>query len=126
MIHRPAFCLAASAILVGCVARPLPPLTSAHPASPAAAEVPAPPPSATLTADEGLSVDDTGPDRAEMPTAHGAHGTSAATAPGAAGPYVCPMHPDVQTTQPGRCPKCGMELVPRSETHLPTGGAHAH
>ena len=24
--------------------------------------------------------------------------------------YTCPMHPDVQSDQPGRCPKCGMEL----------------
>ncbi len=26
--------------------------------------------------------------------------------------YVCPMHPDVRSDQPGRCPKCGMKLVP--------------
>ena len=25
--------------------------------------------------------------------------------------YVCPMHPDVTTDLPGRCPKCGMNLV---------------
>lgn len=24
--------------------------------------------------------------------------------------YTCPMHPDVHTEQPGRCPKCGMNL----------------
>lgn len=24
--------------------------------------------------------------------------------------YVCPMHPDVKSTKPGRCPKCKMEL----------------
>src|SRR5581483_3772429 len=24
--------------------------------------------------------------------------------------YVCPMHADVMTTQPGKCPKCGMTL----------------
>ncbi len=27
--------------------------------------------------------------------------------------YVCPMHPDVTSTKPGRCPKCGMTLVPK-------------
>jgi uncharacterized membrane protein YraQ (UPF0718 family) len=27
--------------------------------------------------------------------------------------YVCPMHPEVVTPGPGRCPKCGMELQPR-------------
>src|SRR5688572_23029197 len=26
--------------------------------------------------------------------------------------YTCPMHPEVVQDQPGRCPKCGMELVP--------------
>ena len=27
--------------------------------------------------------------------------------------YGCPMHPEVKQPGPGRCPKCGMELVPR-------------
>jgi Cu(I)/Ag(I) efflux system membrane fusion protein len=26
--------------------------------------------------------------------------------------YTCPMHPDVHSTTPGKCPKCGMDLVP--------------
>ena len=26
--------------------------------------------------------------------------------------YTCPMHPEVRATQPGKCPKCGMDLVP--------------
>ena len=26
--------------------------------------------------------------------------------------YACPMHPDVTSTKPGRCPKCGMDLRP--------------
>ncbi len=25
--------------------------------------------------------------------------------------YTCPMHPDVISDKPGKCPKCGMELV---------------
>lgn len=25
-------------------------------------------------------------------------------------PYVCPMHPEVQSNKPGKCPKCGMKL----------------
>lgn len=27
--------------------------------------------------------------------------------------YVCPMHPEVTSTAPGKCPKCGMDLVKR-------------
>lgn len=26
--------------------------------------------------------------------------------------YTCPMHPEVVSSKPGKCPKCGMELVP--------------
>jgi hypothetical protein len=26
--------------------------------------------------------------------------------------YTCPMHPEVQQREPGKCPKCGMTLVP--------------
>jgi FtsP/CotA-like multicopper oxidase with cupredoxin domain len=30
--------------------------------------------------------------------------------------YACPMHPDVTASEPGSCPKCGMQLLPvRSE-----------
>jgi len=25
--------------------------------------------------------------------------------------YTCPMHPDVTSDKPGKCPKCGMTLV---------------
>ena len=25
--------------------------------------------------------------------------------------YVCPMHPDVTSDKPGKCSKCGMDLV---------------
>lgn len=41
--------------------------------------------------------------------------------PGAGTVYTCPMHPDVTQSAPGRCPKCGMELVPRAPE-----GEHQH
>ncbi len=37
--------------------------------------------------------------------------------------YTCPMHPDVKQSQPGNCPKCGMDLVPVEDTQ-PHSGAH--
>jgi hypothetical protein len=30
--------------------------------------------------------------------------------------YTCGMHPDVISNKPGRCPKCGMELVKKDTT----------
>jgi len=26
--------------------------------------------------------------------------------------YLCPMHRDVRQANPGKCPKCGMDLLP--------------
>jgi heavy metal-binding protein len=78
----------AAVALVGCAATALEPLEPTHPASPLAAEAPLPPPSSL------------------------AAGHAAAERPPASARYTCPMHPDVHRSQPGRCPRCGMELVP--------------
>lgn len=45
--------------------------------------------------------------------------------------YTCPMHPEVISKEPGKCPKCGMDLVVKEkhETHEhadSTGHNHAH
>lgn len=32
--------------------------------------------------------------------------------------HTCPMHPDVRREGPGRCPKCGMALVPAGVSHM--------
>ena len=32
--------------------------------------------------------------------------------PAIAKKYTCPMHPEVVMDKPGKCPKCGMDLVP--------------
>lgn len=35
--------------------------------------------------------------------------------------YTCPMHPQILTDEPGKCPLCGMDLIPFGET-----GNHDH
>ncbi|WP_244171914.1 heavy metal-binding domain-containing protein [Myxococcus virescens] len=35
------------------------------------------------------------------------------------------MHPEVQSSQPGRCPKCGMKLVPEMPGGTEEGDAGA-
>ncbi|MCC9608782.1 efflux RND transporter periplasmic adaptor subunit [Blastopirellula sp. JC732] len=45
----------------------------------------------------------------------GVEGSSAATSGGSAQQiYTCPMHPQIRQPGPGRCPICGMPLVPAS------------
>ena len=38
--------------------------------------------------------------------------TAAATGAAATTGYTCPMHPEVHADHPGKCPQCGMDLVP--------------
>jgi FtsP/CotA-like multicopper oxidase with cupredoxin domain len=45
---------------------------------------------------------------------------------GAAVEYVCPMHPDVISDGPGRCPKCGMKLIPSALEAAHREDHHAH
>lgn len=53
--------------------------------------------------------------------------TPAATPPAApsATSYGCPMHPDVVADQPGRCPKCGMQLREKKSGATATAPANA-
>lgn len=90
------------------------PLGLDHPANAQATEVPIQDPSAFLRAEEGIATPEMEPSPAP------------AAEPGekAMGAYVCPMHPEVSSNEPGRCPECGMKLVPREKTeeHEPHDG----
>ena len=48
-----------------------------------------------------------------------------ATQAPAATTYACPMHPEVTSDQPGRCPKCGMKLLAATSAPQPSAG-HEH
>jgi hypothetical protein len=39
--------------------------------------------------------------------------------PGAPTTYMCPMHPDVMSSGPGKCSRCNMDLVPGNPLALP-------
>ena len=105
-------------------------LPTDHPASPNAAEAPASV-SGTLTAEAGRQPGDSSPNTppantpADASAGHGDHGSSAKSGAGSAATrpgtthqaaYGCPMHPDVVSDKPGKCPKCGMSLTPAGGT----------
>jgi hypothetical protein len=56
---------------------------------------------------------------ASIVTAGQAAGTQTPAAAGQPAAYMCPMHPDVITAEPGKCPRCSMDLVPGNPLALP-------
>lgn len=52
------------------------------------------------------------PTETAPPTTAAPAAAPAALTPGDA--YVCPMHPEVTAGAPGKCPKCEMDLVPKT------------
>jgi|GEM_PF-1569545 len=86
-----------------------------HPASASAEETPNTLPVSVLLAD--------------APAPHEANATEPASQP--AEVYTCPMHPEVQSDKPGKCPKCGMKLKKRespkaAEQSGSQHGGHQH
>ena len=91
---------------VGCaVSEELLPLDTSHPASPSATFAPppqfanmlSPPPEAKDNIRRQVSHPEGKKDDADVAS------------------YVCPMHSEVVSDRPGRCPKCGMKLVPNTQ-----------
>ncbi|MFA4819013.1 MAG: copper-translocating P-type ATPase [Patescibacteria group bacterium] len=39
--------------------------------------------------------------------------------------YTCPMHPEVRKTEPGKCPGCGMDLIPEKKKIITNVDKHA-
>lgn len=106
------------AVLAGCATIEPPQPGAGHPASPQAAAARDTEASGVLAVDEN-NLPRTPPEmrRGMM---HQDHGTmDAGTMGGGSSPtgrtvaaYTCPMHPEIITETPGKCPKCGMQLVP--------------
>jgi hypothetical protein len=56
----------------------------------------------------------------------GASATDTATVLKAGVIYTCPMHPEVISDKPGKCPKCKMDLVEKKEGSADTGNHEGH
>ncbi|MCC6661953.1 MAG: hypothetical protein IT437_13840 [Phycisphaerales bacterium] len=99
-------------VLSGCCSTyTAPPLTAEHPASPDARSAEERKRPDTLGHAEPVEAPPAGHEGHGMAPHGGAHAAPAETPSAPAAVYTCPMHPEVTSDQPGRCPKCGMKLV---------------
>lgn len=100
---RLAVCGTLCVVWSGCAGKYVSDLTPDHPGHPAARQATLAPPSTTLQVTDPVT-----------PPADGAMMHSATQGKRdseAKEMYSCPMHPDVRSPKPGRCPKCQMVLT---------------
>ena len=143
MRHHHTFSLLAL-LGAGCAGTPTSPtLTNDHPASADAPSSPMPAMSNVLRQADPIApaASSGGPDAGQQQhggMSHGMNGmgrmqdgasnapsgaASQPAQPSAAAAYACPMHPEVTSDKPSKCPKCGMKLV-KSARDQTSGGAH--
>lgn len=104
--------------------RPQEPYAASHPARPEGAALPVELPRIPVVDFVGQDFSGLPP---EPPTwgghvpmaAHAGHGGHGEAEPETG--YVCPMHPEVRSDAPGRCPECEMKLVPGEKKAEPDG-----
>lgn len=103
------------------------PLSTDHPGSPSADAGVMSTPSETLNASD-VPPPPNSDAQPSMRAGHPGMGKVSAEAPTAAeDQYTCPMHADVTSDKPGKCPKCGMALVKKTAAGANGGGAnHGH
>lgn len=68
--------------------------------------------------------DHAGHDHGGMAMAHQATPTETTDDAGPA--YACPMHPEIVSSEPSRCPLCGMDLVPAAGAGVASDGESGH
>jgi hypothetical protein len=106
--------LATALLIAGCASQPAPKAAAIDPSNPAAEE--APPASLTPLVGGGAQRPEA-PKAAPTPEAapeHQGHDHGGKETQPSATTYTCPMHPEISSPKPGKCPKCGMTLVPKA------------
>jgi FtsP/CotA-like multicopper oxidase with cupredoxin domain len=68
---------------------------------------------ADLDADRDRAPDKTLAFRSTMPLLYGAEAADTSS-------FACPMHPEITSSEPSRCPKCGMKLTPTATQAAPS------